>query len=152
MVLEPTTYLADVGQLVMRRRASWTYLVHVLVPDGVQELGDDWHWNEAEPESRKKVWRVDWSVTSAPQHLKKCWWKFPSDRIVFKGRLWVTSFIYKYKTSTTYPLYETTQCFILINKWCSWVQSTLPTICLYPQSGYDQILRHLCHHLVSLFP
>ena len=60
-------------------------------------------------------------------------------RIVRKGRLWLTSFIYKYKTSTTYPLYETTWCFILINKWCLWVKSTKPTICLFPQShGYDQ--------------
>ena len=58
-------------------------------------------------------------------------------RFVGKGRLWVTSFIYKYKTSTTYPLYEATQCFVLINKWCLWVQSALPTIRLYPQSGYD---------------
>ena len=37
-------------------------------------------------------------------------------RIVGKGGLWVTSFIYKYKTSTTYPLYETMRCFVLINK------------------------------------
>ena len=37
-------------------------------------------------------------------------------RIVGKGRLWVTSFIYKYKTSTAYPLYETTRCFVPINK------------------------------------
>ena len=29
--------------------------------------------------------------------------------------LWATSFIYKYETSTTYPLYETTWCFVLIN-------------------------------------
>ena len=58
-------------------------------------------------------------------------------QIVGKGTLWVTSFIYKYKTSTTYPLYETTQCFVLINKWHSWVQSALPTIHLYQQSGYN---------------
>ena len=32
-------------------------------------------------------------------------------QIVGKGRLWVTSFIYKYKTYTTYPLYDTMQCF-----------------------------------------
>ena len=37
-------------------------------------------------------------------------------RIVGKGGLWVTSFIYKYKISTTHPLYETMQCFVLINK------------------------------------
>ena len=48
------------------------------------------------------------------------------------------SFIYKNETSTTYPLYETMPCFILINKLHSWVQSALPTICLYSQSGYDQ--------------
>ena len=40
-----------------------------------------------------------------------CW-----SRIVGKGRLWVASFIYKYETSTTYPLYETMRCFVLINK------------------------------------
>ena len=62
-------------------------------------------------------------------------------QIVGKGGLWVASFIYKYKTSTTYPLYETTQSFVVINKWRSWVQSALPTIHLYPQSGYDQILE-----------
>ena len=28
-------------------------------------------------------------------------------RIVGKGGFWVTSFIYEYETSTTYPLYET---------------------------------------------
>ena len=49
--------------------------------------------------------------------------------------LWAASFIYKYKTSTTYSLYENMQCFVLINKWCSWVQSALPTISLYPQCG-----------------
>ena len=43
--------------------------------------------------------------------------------IVGKGRLWVTLFIYKYETSTTCPLNETTQRFVLINKWCLWVQS-----------------------------
>ena len=37
-------------------------------------------------------------------------------RIVRKGRLHVTSFIFKYKTPTTYPLYETTRHFLLINK------------------------------------
>ena len=67
--------------------------------------------------------------------LKKCncqtW-------IVGKGGFWVTSFIYKYETSTTHPLYETTRHFILINKWPLWGQSTLPTISLYPQSGSDQ--------------
>ena len=36
--------------------------------------------------------------------------------IVGKGGLWLTSFIYEYKTSTTYPRYETTRHFILINK------------------------------------
>ena len=30
--------------------------------------------------------------------------------------LWVISFIYKYETSATYPLYETTQHFVVINK------------------------------------
>ena len=55
--------------------------------------------------------------------------------------LWVTSFIYKYKTSTTYPLYETTQCFVIINMWCLWGQSALPTIRLYPQS--DHIFNNL---------
>ena len=59
-------------------------------------------------------------------------------QIVGKGRLCVTSFFYKYETSTTYPLYETTQHFILKNDWCLWVQSTLPTTRLYPQSGYNQ--------------
>ena len=44
-----------------------------------------------------------------------------------KGGLWVTSFIYKYKTSTTYYLYETMQWFVLKNKWHLWVQSALPT-------------------------
>ena len=44
-------------------------------------------------------------------------------RIVGKGILWVTSFVYKHKTSTTYHLNETTQCFVLLNKWCSWAQS-----------------------------
>ena len=37
-------------------------------------------------------------------------------RIVGKGGLWVMLFIYKYKTSTIYPLYETTQHLVLINK------------------------------------
>ena len=60
-------------------------------------------------------------------------------QIVGQGGLGVTSFIYMYKTSTTYPLYETTQHFVLINKWRSWVQSALPTIRLYPQSGYDHL-------------
>ena len=43
--------------------------------------------------------------------------KFVSDPVAGKGRLWVMSFICKYKTSTTYPLYETTWRFVLINKW-----------------------------------
>ena len=43
------------------------------------------------------------------------------------------------KHPQTYPLYETTQHFVLINKWCLRVQSVLPTICLYPQSGYDHL-------------
>ena len=30
------------------------------------------------------------------------------------------------------------QCFVLINKWHLWVQSALPTIHFYPQSGYNQ--------------
>ena len=47
------------------------------------------------------------------------------------------SFINKYKTSITYPLYENIRCFVLINKWSSSVQSALSTICLYTQSGYD---------------
>ena len=51
--------------------------------------------------------------------------------------LWVKPFIYKYKTSTTYPLYETMGHLLLINKWRLWVQSALPTIHLYPQSGYN---------------
>ena len=33
-----------------------------------------------------------------------------------KADKWIISFIYKYKTYTTYPLYETTQRFILKNK------------------------------------
>ena len=41
---------------------------------------------------------------------------FCRTRFVGKGGLWGTSFIYKYGTSTTYPLYETMQCFILIDK------------------------------------
>ena len=54
-----------------------------------------------------------------------------------KGGFWVTSFIYKYKTSTTYPLYEIRD--ICTNKkWHLWVQSALATIHAYPQSGYDQ--------------
>ena len=59
-------------------------------------------------------------------------------KIFVRPGLWVTSFIYKYETSTTYPLYETTRRFVLINKWHSWVQSALPTIRFFPQSGYDQ--------------
>ena len=55
-----------------------------------------------------------------------------------KGWLWVISFIYKYETSTTHPLYETTQCFILINKWYSWVQFTLPTIRVQPHLICDK--------------
>ena len=51
---------------------------------------------------------------------------------VGKGGLWVTSFIYKDETSTTYPLCETMPCFVLINKCCSWVQSALPTIRVCP--------------------
>ena len=43
-------------------------------------------------------------------------------------RLHVMSFIYKYKTYTTYLLYETMHRFILLNKWCSWVQSALRVI------------------------
>ena len=50
------------------------------------------------------------NVTENDGHFDRWTW------IVGKGGLWVTSFIYKYKTSTTYPLYETTQCFVLINK------------------------------------
>ena len=42
---------------------------------------------------------------------------FRQARFVGKDGLWVMSFIYKYKTSTTYPLYETMQRFVLINKW-----------------------------------
>ena len=49
-------------------------------------------------------------------------------KITVGPRLWVTSFIYKYETSTTYPLNETMQCFKLLNKWCLWVQSALPKI------------------------
>ena len=36
--------------------------------------------------------------------------------IVGKGGLLLTSIIFKYKTSTTYLLYGTMQCFVLINK------------------------------------
>ena len=46
-----------------------------------------------------------------------------------KGRLWVTSFIYKYETSTTYALYETMQHFVQINDACEY---NLP----YPQSAF----------------
>ena len=60
-----------------------------------------------------------------------------------KGGLWLTSFIYKYKTSTTYPLYETMRCFVLINKSHLWVQSAKPTIRLYPQFGYDLFFIYL---------
>ena len=79
--------------------------------------------------------------------LRRCL-NYSRTRIVGKGGLWVMSFIYKYKTSTTYPLYETMQCFVLINKWRLWVQSTLPTIGLYPQSGYDQNSQH-CWNTVA---
>ena len=43
--------------------------------------------------------------------INLCW-----TQIVGKGGLWVTTFIYKHETSTTCPIYETTQCFVLINK------------------------------------
>ena len=62
--------------------------------------------------------------------------KICRSRIVGKDRNWVMPFIYKYKTSITYPLYETMKHFALINKWHLWVQSALPTICLYPQSAF----------------
>ena len=51
------------------------------------------------------------------------------------------------KHPQTYPLYETTQHFVLINKWCLRVQSVLPTICLYPQSGYDHLFDDLIFDL-----
>ena len=75
------------------------------------------------------------------QNYKQWQWMKRRTWIVGKDRLWVTSFIYKYKTSTTYPLYETTWRFVLINKWCLWVQSALSTIRLihnlpYPQSAF----------------
>ena len=62
----------------------------------------------------------------------------------------VGNIIHKFKTSTTYPLYETMQHFVLINKWCSWVQSALPTIRLYPQSRYDQFLHRPLYSSNSL--
>ena len=34
--------------------------------------------------------------------------------IVAEGGLWVTSFTYKYETSTTLPRNETTRCFVLV--------------------------------------
>ena len=42
--------------------------------------------------------------------------KICRSRIVGKDRNWVMPFIYKYKTSITYPLYETMKHFALINK------------------------------------
>ena len=78
-------------------------------------------------------------------------------RIVCKVRLWKTSFIYKYETSTTYPLYERTQCFIQINDILEY-NFTLPTICLYPQSAFThnpgtthQIIYLVQLSLISLF-
>ena len=62
-------------------------------------------------------------------------------RIVRKGRLHVTSFIFKYKTPTTYPLYETTRHFLLINKGRLWVPSALRAIHLYVQSGYNLFIN-----------
>ena len=60
----------------------------------------------------KRVFRPKkFESAAALVSASKCW-----TRIVGKGRLWVTSFIYKYKTSTTYPLYETMHRFILLNK------------------------------------
>ena len=49
-------------------------------------------------------------------HFERVATAYHLTRILGKGGLWVTSFIFKYETSTTYPQYETTQCFILINK------------------------------------
>ena len=78
-----------------------------------------------------------WSSSSISNHLNIEHLNFLHwTRIVCKGRLHITSFIYKYKTSTTYPLYETTRCFILINKWRLWVQSGLHAIRLYMQSAF----------------
>ena len=74
------------------------------------------------------------------QNYKQWQWMKRRTWIVGKDRLWVTSFIYKYKTSTTYPLYETTWHFILINKWCLWVHSKLRAIRLYMQSRYNHFI------------
>ena len=60
-----------------------------------------------------------------------------------KGGLWLVSFIYKYERSTTYPLNEATQCFILINKWCLWAQSTLPTIWVRPLNDWQKMTNEL---------
>ena len=98
---------------------------------------DDWKvdWNGPNCWRRRRRWgeRKKWSRVDFVRRT----------RIVGKGGLWVMSFIYKYKTSTTYPLYETTWRFVLINKWHSRVQSALPTICLYPQSRYDWFISCL---------
>ena len=58
--------------------------------------------------------------------------------IVCKGGLHVTSFIYKYKTSTTYPLYGITQHFVLINKWHLLAQSARRAIRLMCNLGTSQ--------------
>ena len=60
--------------------------------------------------------------------------RIKGDIIIFIGPgLWVTSFIYNYETSITYPLYETTRHFVLM--------TFVSTICLNPQSGHDHYLN-----------
>ena len=65
-----------------------------------------------------------------------------------------TLFIYKYKTSTPVPLYET-MCHLMMfctyKKWCSWVQSTLCAIRLYVQSGCNHFLVLLYFFQPSIF-
>ena len=80
------------------------------------------------------IWHSEWNLGFSLYSILSCVLKCSEAEIyittrnrwtwiVGKGGLWVTSFIYKYKTSTTYPLYETTWRFILLHKWHSWVQS-----------------------------
>ena len=80
-----------------------------------------------------------WIQPKRPTSLSETKFRFPQTsnqactQLYFvRPGLWVTSFIYKYKTSNTYSLYETTWRFVLINKW------------RYPQSAFtnNPVLYH----------
>ena len=138
----------------MQRNCLWHWLLANFLPNeiGMWEWVHDFHlplnhllglWIKTrfvDDLHSHLLWKIFVAIWKAPRCCC-CWWhqrciylwKYHQTRIVGKCGSWVTSFIYMYKTSTTYHLYETPRHFVLINK-----MSFVSKICLYPHSGYER--------------